>query len=149
MRRKLVPLELRRRNRVPYALIAAPALEEDLLRYDDPELGVAPDPAFALALRAALAAHAERFVRGGAVITGSRTRPLLGELVVRWGIELEVFSYAELPHEMPLEPIGTLGLEQDGQSPVTVNVQSISENPRVEPIAAARSASPGAVMLTS
>jgi flagellar biosynthesis protein FlhA len=149
MRRKLVPLELRRRNRVPHALIAAPPLEEDLLRYDDPELGVAPDPAFALALRAALVAHAERFARGGAIITGSRTRPLLGELVVRWGIELEVFSYAELPREMPLEPIGTLALEHDGQSPVTVNVQSISENPRVEPIAAARSASPGAVMLTS
>ena len=61
---------------------------------------------------------------------------------MRWGIELEVFSYAELPREMPLEPIGTLGLEQDGQSPVTVNVQSISENPRVEPIAAANRQAP-------
>ena len=149
MRRRIVPLELRRRNRVPHVLVAAPDLEEMLLRYDDPELGVAPDPGFALELRAALVAHATRFAHAGAIVTGSRARPLLGELVVRWGIELEVFSYAELPREMPLEPIGTLAVEHDGQTPVTVNTQSISENPRVEPIAAARSASPGAVMLTS
>jgi len=143
MRRRLVPMELRRRNRVPHVLVAAPDLEEMLVRYDDPEIGVAPDPGFALGLRAALAAHT------GAIVTGSRARPLLGELVVRWGIELEVFSYAELPREMPLEPRGTLVVEHDGQSPVTVNTQSISENPRVEPIATARSASPGAVILTS
>ncbi|HTX03183.1 MAG TPA: flagellar biosynthesis protein FlhA, partial [Candidatus Acidoferrales bacterium] len=149
MRRRIVPLELRRRNRVPHVLVSAPDLEETLLRYDDPETGVAPDPDFALRLRAALVAHADRFAHAGAIVTGSRARPLLGELVVRWGLELEVFSYAELPREMPLEPIGTLAVEHDGQTPVTVSTQSISENPRVEPIAAARSASPGAVMLTS
>ena len=149
MRKRLVPLELRRRNRVPFVLVAAPDLEETLLRYDDPELGVAPDPHFALGLRAALVAHAERFAHAGAIVTGSRARPLLGELVARWGIDLEVFSYAELPREMPLEPISTLAVEHDGQSPVTVSTQSTSENPRLEPIAAARSASPGAVMLTS
>ncbi|HEY1729995.1 MAG TPA: flagellar biosynthesis protein FlhA [Candidatus Baltobacteraceae bacterium] len=149
IRRRIVPVELRRRNRVPHVLVAAPDLEETLLYYDDPELGVAPDPGFALGLRAAIVAHADRFAHAGAIVTGSRARPLLSELVVRWGLEVEVFSYAELPREMPLEPIGTLVVEHDGQSPVTVNTQSISENPRVEPIAAARSASPGAVMLTS
>jgi flagellar biosynthesis protein FlhA len=149
MRRRIVPLELRRRNRVPHALVSTPALEDNLVRYDDPEHGVAPDPVFALALRSALIAHAERYARGGAIITSSRMRPLLGELVARWGIELEVFSYAELPREMPLEPIGTLAVEHDGQSPMTVNVHSISENPRVDPIDDARSANPGAVMLTS
>ena len=107
-RRRLVPLELRRRNETLNALVAAPALEEGLAPYDDPDLGTAPDPALALALRERLTAHAERFARNAAVITGARVRPLLGDLVARWGLEIEVFSYAELPREMPLEPVGVL-----------------------------------------
>ena len=108
VRRRIVPVELRRRNEILNALIAAAELEETLSRYDDPELGVSPDPGISIALRAQLAAHADRYARNAAVVTSTRTRPLLGELVARWGLGVEVFSYAELPREMPLEPLGVL-----------------------------------------
>jgi flagellar biosynthesis protein FlhA len=108
VRKRLAPIELRRRNETPSALVTAPELEEALACYDDPELGVAPDPALALRLRARLAEHAERFPRNAAIVTSTRVRPLLGELVTRWGVAVEVFSYAELPREMPLEPVGVL-----------------------------------------
>ncbi|MBV8423930.1 MAG: FHIPEP family type III secretion protein, partial [Candidatus Eremiobacteraeota bacterium] len=126
IRRRIVPSELRRRNLVPNALVASPELEETLARYDDPSIGVAPDPGLALHIRAQLVAHAERYPRGAAVITATRARPLLGELVARWGLGVEVFSYAELPREMPLEPVGMLAIEHDAQSPVMVSAQSMS-----------------------
>ncbi|MBV8600178.1 MAG: FHIPEP family type III secretion protein [Candidatus Eremiobacteraeota bacterium] len=107
-RRRIVPLELRRRNETLAALAAAPELEERLAGYEDPELGMAPDPGLASALRGRLLEHAERFARNAAIVTSTRARPLLSELVYRWGLPLEVFSYAELPHEMPLEPVGIL-----------------------------------------
>ena len=83
-------------------------MEERLARYDDPELGVAPDPSFAVRLREQLSAHADRYRRNAAIVTSTRARPLLGELVARWGLGIEVFSYAELPREMPLEPLDLL-----------------------------------------
>ncbi|MBV8074239.1 MAG: FHIPEP family type III secretion protein [Candidatus Eremiobacteraeota bacterium] len=107
-RRRIVPLELRRRNETLCALAAAPELEETLVRCEDAELGVAPDPSFATALRERLLEHAERFAGSAAIVASTRARPLLGELVYRWGIPLEVFSYAELPRELPLEPVGLL-----------------------------------------
>jgi flagellar biosynthesis protein FlhA len=149
MRRRLVPIELRRRNRIPSVIMATPQLEEILLGYDDPELGVAPEPGLALRLRSALAEHAERFSGSAAIVCGARVRPLIGELAARWGLELDIFSYAELPREMPLEPLAMLSAEQDGQKPVTVSVQSISEKPLPRPIAEAKSESPGAEMLIS
>lgn len=109
MRRRLVPIELRRRNETLCALVAAPELEEALARYDDPQRGVAPDPVLAMTLRDDLIAHAQRFPRNAAVIASARARPLLGDLVARWGLGLEVFAYPELPREMPLEPLGVIG----------------------------------------
>ncbi|MBV8150182.1 MAG: FHIPEP family type III secretion protein [Candidatus Eremiobacteraeota bacterium] len=107
-RRRLVPLELRRRNVTPTVLVAAPALEERLVACDDPENGVAPEPVFALALRDRLSAFAQHVPRYGAIVASTKARPLLAELALRWGFELEVFSYAELPRELALEPSGML-----------------------------------------
>jgi flagellar biosynthesis protein FlhA len=117
MRRRLVPTELRRRNETPCALIAAPELEEVLAQCDDPQGGVAPDPTVAVRVREQLMAHAQRFPRNAAVITSARTRPLLGELVARWGAGVEVFAYPELPREMPLEPLGVIGADTRGIAP--------------------------------
>ena len=117
MRRRLVPIELRRRNETLCALIAAPELEELLARYDDPQLGVAPDPSLAVRLRDELIAHAQRFPRNAAVVTSARARPLLGELVARWGLGVEVYAYPELPCEMPLEPLGVIGAGTPGIAP--------------------------------
>jgi flagellar biosynthesis protein FlhA len=114
VRRRIAPIELRRRNETLNALITTPDLEEMLARYDDAEIGVAPDPSLAINLRAQLGAHAERYARNAAIVTATRTRPLLGELVARWELGLEVFSYAELPREMPLEPLGVLSVEMPG-----------------------------------
>ena len=107
-RRRLVPLELRRRNEVPSALIASPLVEERLAACEDTDDAIAPDPAFALELRDRLCAFAAEFPRNAAVVTSIRARPLLGELVARWGFGLEVFSYAELPRELALQPVGVL-----------------------------------------
>ena len=109
VRRRLVPVELRRRNETLAALVAAPELEETLARYEDPDGSFAPDPALAIRLREELTQHAERCARNAAVVTSARIRPLLGELVARWGLSLEVFAYPELPREMPLEPLGVIG----------------------------------------
>ncbi|MGH7682844.1 MAG: FHIPEP family type III secretion protein [Vulcanimicrobiaceae bacterium] len=117
MRRRLVPIELRRRNETLCALVSAPDLEETLARYDDPQSGVALDPSAALQVRDELIAHAQRFPRNAAVITSARTRPLLGELVARWGLGVEVFAYPELPREMPLEPLGIIGAGTPGIAP--------------------------------
>jgi flagellar biosynthesis protein FlhA len=117
MRRRLVPIELRRRNETLCALVAAPELEESLARYDDPRSDVAPDPTLAIQLREQLSAHAKRFARNAAVVTSARIRPLLGELVARWGLGVEVFAYPELPREMPLEPLGVIGASTSGIVP--------------------------------
>jgi flagellar biosynthesis protein FlhA len=109
VRRRLVPLELRRRNETLCAAIVTPELEELLVRYDAGEAGVAPDPLVAAQLRKELTAHAQRYPRYPAVITSARVRPLLGELAARWGVGIEVFAYSELPREMPLEPLGVIG----------------------------------------
>ena len=107
-RRRLVPLELRRRNELLNALVASPELEDALAGVEDSELGVAPDPKLATALRDRLAEHAQRFARNAAVITSARVRPLLAALGVRWGLAREIFSSAEFPREMPLHPAAVL-----------------------------------------
>ncbi len=70
----------------------------------------APDPARAIALRDEAMAYAARIPRGrAALLCSSALRPVLAELLLRSALYLDVFTYAELPPELPLAPAGMLG----------------------------------------
>ncbi|HEY5341048.1 MAG TPA: flagellar biosynthesis protein FlhA [Candidatus Aquilonibacter sp.] len=68
------------------------------------------DPARAIALREEASAYAARIPRGrAALLCSSALRPVLAELLLRSALYLDVFTYAELPPELPLAPAGMLG----------------------------------------
>ncbi|MBV8245881.1 MAG: FHIPEP family type III secretion protein [Candidatus Eremiobacteraeota bacterium] len=97
-RRSIVPALLRRRGRLVLTpLLLAPELDAGF-----PE--AAPD------LLARFRARVERYRleaprRGAALICTAATRPLAADLLLRWGIALDVFSYAELPSEVELQAV--------------------------------------------
>ena len=68
---------------------------------------VAPDPQRAIELRDEVAAYAARVPRERtAVLCSIALRPMLADLLLRWGLHVDVLSYAELPPELPLAPAG-------------------------------------------
>jgi flagellar biosynthesis protein FlhA len=92
-RRVVVP-DLVRRRRIDalQPLLLDPECEQSL-----------HDPKAALALRERIAAYAATVPRErAAVVCTSGVRPVLADLLLRFGMRIGVLSYAELPPELPL-----------------------------------------------
>ncbi len=101
-RRAIVPDLIRRRGALLAPLLLEPALERGLLQaWSDAE---ARAPETTMRVRESIERYAERVPRErAAVVCTASLRPLLADLLARSGLRLEVFSYAELPPEMPLQ----------------------------------------------
>ena len=107
-RKILVPSALRRRPGEPLEpLLLDPQFERNLTSGLDP------------AAAASLREQAESYLstvspaRAAVVCTGS-VRPMLAELLLRSGLRVNVFSYAEIPPEVRLLPRGVAGLAEGG-----------------------------------
>jgi flagellar biosynthesis protein FlhA len=109
-RRAIVPQQLRREGvRALRPLIVAPAFEAELVRTWSPEGGPAPDPRTALHVRAEIARYAaDASCAPHAIVATAALRPLLAELLERSGPSVAVYSYAELPPEVAVEPVAVL-----------------------------------------
>jgi flagellar biosynthesis protein FlhA len=108
-RRVILPDLLRRRGieRLEPLLVDADEDRELVRRWSGFGGELAPDPARAIELRDEVAAYAARIPRErAAVLCSTALRPLLADLLLRWGLHLDVLSYAELPPEVPLAPAG-------------------------------------------
>jgi flagellar biosynthesis protein FlhA len=108
-RRVILPDLLRRRGieRLEPLLVDADEDRELVRRWSGFAGELAPDPARAIELRDEVAAYAARIPRErAAVLCSTALRPLLADLLLRWGLHLDVLSYAELPPEVPLAPAG-------------------------------------------
>jgi flagellar biosynthesis protein FlhA len=109
-RRIVIPAQLRRDEvRALRPLIFAPAFEAELARSWTPQSGLAPDPRAAAQVRDAVMrfagdpAHAPH-----AIVVTAPLRPLLAEFLERCAPGVAVYSYAELPPELSLEPARVL-----------------------------------------
>ena len=110
-RRAIVPPLLRREGILQLRpLILDPAFEADLARMWSAEGGLAPDPQTALSVRdtveryTADASHAPH-----ALVVTAPLRPLLAEFLERTCPGVAIYSYAELPAELALQPAAVLG----------------------------------------
>ncbi len=110
VRRVIVPQQLRRDGvRALRPLIVAPAFEAELARTWSPEAGPAPDPRTALHVRTEIARYAaDPSCAPHAIVATAALRPLLAELLERSVPAVAVYSYAELPPEVALEPVAVL-----------------------------------------
>jgi flagellar biosynthesis protein FlhA len=95
-RRVVVPDLLRRRGiDALQPMLLDPECQEEL-----------HDPNASLALRDRIAGYAASVARErAAVVCTSGARPLLADLLLRFGLRVDVLSYAELPPELPLAPV--------------------------------------------
>jgi flagellar biosynthesis protein FlhA len=109
VRRKIVPLQLRRRDLARLEpLVVAPEFEADLQSWLL-EGSLAPRPEIALHLRAVAAEYAMRMPRERAsLVCTAALRPALAEFLSRFGLRLDVFAYGELPPELELRPARVL-----------------------------------------
>ncbi|MEO6913601.1 MAG: flagellar biosynthesis protein FlhA [Candidatus Baltobacteraceae bacterium] len=96
-RRAVVPQLLRRRgNAVLEPLIFDPELERDL---------IAMAPELAVAIRDRVEQYKQTVARDrAAIVCTAALRPVLADFLIRSGVELPVFSFAEVPPEMQLIP---------------------------------------------
>lgn len=111
-------LETPSRDPLELAEAARKAIVPDLLRRRELR-ALAPlmiDPAVAfdaaqlVKLRDRIEAYLARTPHeAAAIVCTAALRPQIAELAVRCGLHVEVFSYGELPHELVLEPVETLG----------------------------------------
>jgi flagellar biosynthesis protein FlhA len=90
-RRAIIPDQLRRRGLA--------RLEPLIL---DPELDLGTDTQAALALRRDVEAYIAAGARDRAVLCTSGIRPMVADFLMRAGIRIDVFSYAELPAELDI-----------------------------------------------
>jgi flagellar biosynthesis protein FlhA len=135
-RRVIVPQHFRRENITRIRpLMIAPDLDAELTRMWGHD-GLAPDPATALHLRAAV----ERFTADAssaphAIVTTSALRPLLAEFFERIGPRVDVYAFAELPSSVSVEPAAVIGSPdyassavsaQAAQRPLITSAQSTS-----------------------
>ncbi|BDE07564.1 flagellar biosynthesis protein FlhA [Vulcanimicrobium alpinum] len=109
-RRAIVPQQLRRDGVTGLKpLIVEPAFEAELARMWGPDGGLAPDPRTALHVRDAVARYvADATLAPHALVVTGGLRPLLAEFLDRMSARLAVYSYAELPPELALEPSSVL-----------------------------------------
>jgi flagellar biosynthesis protein FlhA len=109
-RRVLVPAQLRRRDTPELeALLLDPGLERRLAEIFTMGLDGGLDPSLALRIRGEAQAYAATCPPGRAAIvcTGS-VRAALGEFLMRSGVRIAVYAYAELPAEVRLVPRGVI-----------------------------------------
>jgi flagellar biosynthesis protein FlhA len=108
-RRVILPDLLRRRGieRLEPLVIDAEYDRELVRAWAGFDAQVAPDPQRAIGLRDEIGAYVARVARErAAVLCSAALRPVLAELLLRSGLHLDVLSYAELPPELPLAPVG-------------------------------------------
>ncbi len=80
---------------------------------------LAPDPQRAIALRDEVAAYVAKVPRDrAAVLCSAALRPVLADLLLRSEVHVDVLSYAELPPELTLAPVGMLGATDGARVPV-------------------------------
>jgi flagellar biosynthesis protein FlhA len=110
VRRAIVPQQLRREGtRSLRPLILAPRLESDLARTWTADGGLAPDPRTALHVRESIARYAkDPECAPHAVVVTAPLRPLLAEFLERTASGVAVYSYAELPPEIALQPVALI-----------------------------------------
>ncbi|HZV77399.1 MAG TPA: flagellar biosynthesis protein FlhA [Candidatus Babeliales bacterium] len=116
-RRAIVPDLLRRRGVFRLeAAIFDPDAERKLIAGLGVHGGHALEPAAALALRARIEAYAARIPRDrAALVSTSALRPALADFLLRSGIRLSVYAYAELPNELTLAPVEVVALEEPSE----------------------------------
>jgi len=137
-RRVIVPQHFRRENVTRIRpLMLAPDLDAELARMWSSE-GLAPDPATALHLRAAVDAFvADPAFAPHCIVTTSALRPLLADFFERVGPRVTVYAFAELPPLVAVEPAAVIGpperlgyastaTAQAAQRPLITSAQSTS-----------------------
>jgi flagellar biosynthesis protein FlhA len=109
-RRVIVPQHFRRENIAHIRpLMLAPELDAELARMWSSD-GLAPDPATALHLRAAVEAFvADPSFAPHCVVTTAALRPLLADFFERVGPRVTVYAFAELPPSVAVEPAAVIG----------------------------------------
>jgi flagellar biosynthesis protein FlhA len=105
-RKVLVPAQLRRRSIETLSpLLIEPELERRIAQSFEPGEGATPDPALAIVVRDAAQSHVEASERGSAVLLCTAAiRPLIADFLARSGVQLSVYSYAEIPPEIRILP---------------------------------------------
>jgi flagellar biosynthesis protein FlhA len=109
-RRVIIPAMLRRRaTDVLEPLLLDPQLERSLgASFTDAGTG-AIDPALAVRIRDRAHAYARMMPQNrAAVVCTTAVRPLLADFLLRSGVRLAVYSYAEVPSETRLMPVVVL-----------------------------------------
>lgn len=108
-RRLIIPGLLRRRSTdVLEPLLLDPDLERALSASFTSAGSNAIDPSLAVRIRDAAAAFAQAAAGSSCLVCGAAVRPLLADFLLRSGIRLPVYSYAEIPAETRLAPAGIL-----------------------------------------
>lgn len=109
-RRVAVPALLRRRGtEVLEPLLLDPQLERSLGGSFTAAGGGAIDPALAVRIRDRAQEYASSAPSGrAAIVCTAGVRPLLSDFLLRSGVKLPVYSYAEVPGETRLVPAGIL-----------------------------------------
>ena len=80
-----------------------------------PDGGLAPDPATAVRVRETIARYAaDDGCAPHAVVVTAPLRPLLAEFLERTAPGVAVYAFAELPHEVVLDPVAVIGPERTG-----------------------------------
>jgi flagellar biosynthesis component FlhA len=116
VRRRIVPMHLMRRGLTRLEpLIVAPEFEAELQACLT-DGALAPGARTALHVRMAAAQYAKS-VHGerAALVCSSQLRPVLAELLRRFGLRLDVYAYGELPPSMKLEPAMVLSAFDGGE----------------------------------
>ncbi|HET9097973.1 MAG TPA: FHIPEP family type III secretion protein, partial [Candidatus Baltobacteraceae bacterium] len=109
-RRVIVPVMLRRKAvEVLEPMLLDPQLERSLGASFAAAGGGAIDPALALRIRDRAQAYARSTPQNrAALICTTGVRPLLADFLLRSGVRLAVYSYAEVPAETRLTPVTLL-----------------------------------------
>ncbi len=109
-RRVLVPAQLRRKELPALEpLLLDPQLERDLAESFTAAGGAGIDPRLALLIRDRVEEQAA--INGPSpvsIVCTGPVRPLLADFLLRSGLRIEVYAYAEVPSEMRLVPAGVI-----------------------------------------
>jgi flagellar biosynthesis protein FlhA len=105
VRRRIVPPQLRRRaSNALEPLIIEPGFERELTAWLA-DGSLAPQPEIAAQVRGIVGAYLTRVPRErAALLCGAALRAPLADFLARFGLRLEVFSYAELPAALDVRP---------------------------------------------
>jgi flagellar biosynthesis protein FlhA len=120
VRRRIVPMQLRRRNtRVLEALIVEPDFESDLTAWlVDGTL--APQPDLAVHVRGIVHAYLTRVVRErAAIVCTGNVRASLADFLRRFNLRVDVFAFGELPADLDVAPAMVLAAPEAGRHAIS------------------------------